>query len=105
VQANEIQAWMQAVAPWVAIGATIFVAFRVQTVHRLVNSEMDKFRAALKSLAEANEAHVFQAGQQDIRDKNRETVAMAAEATAAAAKATSAAANAIKPSHEITTGD
>ena len=94
-----IERILNALAPWVAIAVTLYVAMRVQAVHRLVNSEMDAFRAALKHLAEAKEAEVFQSGQQNIRDANRETLSEAARATVAAARATTAAAEAITPSN------
>ena len=68
---------------------------RVQAVHKLVNSEMDQFRATLKRLADANEEAVFSAGQQDIRDKNRNVTVAAAHATSDAARATVAAADAV----------
>ena len=89
-----IRSWLAAVAPWVAIGATLWVAYRVQAVHKLVNSEMDSFRETLRKLAIANEAAVFVAGQQNIRDANRSAVSDAAKATDSAAQATGEAAKA-----------
>jgi hypothetical protein len=86
--------WLNSVAPWAAICVTLWVATRVQAVHKLVNSEMDSFRATLKRLAEANEATVFRAGQQDVREALRGTTLAAAHATEGAATATSDAARA-----------
>ena len=94
--AQSFQQWMNTVAPWVAIVVTLYVALRVQAVHQLVNSEMDKFRATLKALAEANEAAVFRAGQQNIRDTNQGITVAAADATREAAIATAAAAEAVR---------
>lgn len=92
----EIKAWSELMAPWAAIGVTVFVAYRVQIVHKLVNSEMDKFRATLNRLANANEEAAFSAGQQNVRDSIRGITAAAAGATIAAAGATVAAAEATK---------
>lgn len=92
----EIKEWLQTVAPYIAIFVSLYIAIRVQAVHKLVNSEMDQFRATLKRLAEANEASVFRAGQQNVRDANRNTVVVAGQATRAAAEATTAAASAVE---------
>jgi hypothetical protein len=86
--------WSEVFAPWAAIGVTLWVAMRVQAVHKLVNSEMDEFRATLQRLADANATQQFQHGQQSVRDTNRTTVADAAKTTLAAAEATTAAAGA-----------
>ena len=93
---DNFRQWSNAIAPYVAIAATIWVAVRVQHVKYLVNSEMTKFRETLIGELEAAKASLFAAGQQDIRDKNRTTVTAAAHATEAAAVATTAAANAVK---------
>lgn len=89
-----VRTWLNAVVPWVAIAVTLWVATRVQAVHKLVNSEMDSFRATLKLLADANRDRVYQAGQQSVRDANRETMRDAAKATDSAAQATGEAARA-----------
>lgn len=92
--ADETRLWLTTIAPWVAICVTLWVATRVQAVHKLVNSEMDSFRATIKRLADANEAGVFHAGQQDVRDALRGTTMAAAHATEGAAHATTEAARA-----------
>ena len=95
MDAATVQGWLQTAAPYIAIAVTLYLATRVEAVHKLVNSEMDQFRAALKKLAEANEANVFHAGQQNVRDANRNTVVVAGQATKAAAEATTAAASVV----------
>lgn len=94
---DDAQKWSIVLAPWATIFVSVWIARRVQAVHKLVNSEMDQFRATLKKLADANEAIVFSQGQQDVRDKNRTALRDAAHATEAAAVATSDAARAITP--------
>jgi hypothetical protein len=94
MDATSIQVWMQTIAPYLGIAVTVWVAMRVQTVHRLVNSEMDQFRKALKDLADSQKAGVFHAGQQDVRDTTRGLITAAAVATTAAALATEKAADA-----------
>jgi hypothetical protein len=98
---EEIRQWLGALAPWVAIGITIWLGTRIQAVHRLVNSEMDSFRATLKRLADANEATVFHAGQQNIRDVQKGIVVAAAHATEEAAVATTEAARAVTAAAEM----
>lgn len=80
--------------PLISIFVTAYVAIKVAGVHKLVNSEMDKFRETLKKLAEREADAVFRAGQQAVRDANRSTLSEAARATTAAGNATTAAAEA-----------
>lgn len=96
IDGEAVRAWMQALAPWVSAALTVWVAYRVKGVHRLVNSEMTLFREKLLALAEADRAGVFRAGQQSVRSSNEAVITKAAEATTAAAQATTAAARVMK---------
>jgi hypothetical protein len=91
---EELRGWLNAMAPYLAIGVSVWLAFRIKAVHQLVNSQMDAFRAALQKLADEQAAGIYQAGQQNIRDTQKGVTVAAAHATESAAVATTEAARA-----------
>ena len=91
---EELRGWLNALAPYLAIGVSIWLAFRIQAVHQLVNSQMDAFREALEKLAKEQAAGIYQAGQQNVRDSQHGVAVAAAHATESAAVATTEAARA-----------